>query len=103
MNWTLHRSLHKRGLTQTSLAKCALCPQDDPKELEFDHIHGRAYEVRKLSYSARMKRYERQAELKLIRLLCGPCNLAERKRNDNGAHIRTEHASLVPLTADLPY
>lgn len=71
--------------------------------LEFDHINGRHYVVSKLSYSARMKRYEREAELNLIRLLCKDCNLAERKKNDNGQFIPTAAAALVPLTPDIPY
>jgi hypothetical protein len=50
-----------------------------------------------------MKRYEREAELGLLRLLCGPCNRDQRIQNDNGRHIRTEHAGLVPLTDELPY
>jgi len=50
-----------------------------------------------------MKRYEREAELGLLRLLCKPCNLAQRKTNDHGRFIPTIHASLVPLTAALPF
>ena len=50
-----------------------------------------------------MNRYKREHELGQLRLLCGPCNLAERKTNDNGAFIPTIHASLVPLTADIPF
>ena len=33
----------------------------------------------------------------------GPCNKAMRIKNDNGAHIRTEHGSLVPLTPEMPF
>ncbi|MDE2103428.1 MAG: hypothetical protein KGL39_39670 [Patescibacteria group bacterium] len=83
--------------------KCALCNETDPTKLQFDHINGRAYNPNQLSYGARLKRYEREAELNLLRLLCESCNLAERKVNDNGQYIRTEHASLVPLTPDMPF
>ena len=105
---TLHRTTRYAKAIRAKLiaqlgGKCDLGPEDDPDKLEFDHIFGRAYNPSELSYGARMKRYEREAELKQLRLLCGPCNLAERKRNDNGAHIRTEHAALVPLTANLTY
>ena len=82
---------------------CALCPERDPDRLQFDHIGGAAYKRNRLSYSARMKRYEREAELGLLRLLCKPCNLAQRKTNDHGRFIPTIHASLVPLTAALPF
>lgn len=71
--------------------------------MEFDHINGRAYNPNQLSYSARLARYEREAALGELRLLCGPCNKAIRVKNDNGAHIRTEHASLVPLTGNMPF
>jgi hypothetical protein len=84
-------------------SKCDLCPETDEAKLEFDHINGRNYNPNTLSYRARMNRYEREAELGLIRLLCGDCNKKERKTNDNGQHIRTEHASLVPLTAAMPF
>ena len=83
--------------------KCELCGEDDPAALEFDHKHGRAYNANALSYCARMIRYRREAELKQLRLLCGPCNKSVRHKNDNGQFIRTNHAALVPLTADLPY
>lgn len=81
--------------------KCDLC--GSVEDLEFDHKHGREYNPRDLSYSARMKRYERETELGLIRLLCRKCNLKARHTDDNGHHIRTEHAGLVPLTKNLPF
>ena len=71
--------------------------------LQFDHIEGARYRHNELSYLARMNRYKREQELGLLRLLCGPCNLKERKANDNGQWIPTAHASLVPLTENLPY
>lgn len=80
-----------------------LCQEDDPAVLQFDHIYGALYQHNRLSYSARMKRYEREAELGQLRLLCASCNLKERKRNDNGQCIPTMAAALVPLTEDLPY
>lgn len=80
---------------------CVLCGEDNPDELEFDHVHGRDYEPRKLSYSARMARYRREAAQGLLRLLCKACNLAVRKRNDNGQCVPT--AFDVPLTQDIPF
>ena len=72
-------------------------------ELQFDHIQGARYQHNELSYLARMNRYKREHELGLLRLLCKPCNLKERKTNNNGQWIPTAHASLVPLTEAMPF
>lgn len=69
--------------------KCVLCQKDDPDKLEFDHINGRNYEPRKLSYKMRMIRYRREAAKGELRLLCGDCNRRERKTNDNGQYVPT--------------
>ena len=107
MNIVCRQTRYARALRAKLIAqlggKCALCSESDPARLEFDHIHGARFRHNQLSYSARMKRYEREVELGQIRLLCAPCNKAERRTNDNGQYIRTAHASLVPLTPDLPY
>ena len=83
--------------------KCFRCGQEDPDKLEFDHIFGRDYDPRTLSYSARLKRYERESELGLLRLACGDCNKAVRVANDNGQWVRTEHADQVERTDDIPF
>ena len=80
---------------------CVKCGAVD--NLQFDHIDGARWRHNELSYLARMNRYKREHELGLLRLLCGDCNRAERKQDDRGRFIPTAHASLVPLTADLPY
>lgn len=79
--------------------KCVKCGEDNQEELEFDHIYGRAYEARKLSSSARMARYKREAAANKLRILCGDCNKAERKKNDAGAHVKT--GELIPLTMEM--
>jgi 5-methylcytosine-specific restriction endonuclease McrA len=96
------RALRAKLIVQLG-GQCKNCGCDDPDELEFDHIHGVQYQHNRLSYSARMKRYEREAALDQLRLLCGPCNRAERKKNDNGEFIATRHHSLVPLTKEMPF
>lgn len=98
---TLYARNLKAQLIQKLGGKCERCQQDDPEVLEFDHIHGRDYKVHELSFSARMARYKREAEDGLLRLLCGPCNLAERKTNDAGQHVAT--ISHIPKTADMPF
>lgn len=70
-------------------AKCAKCGETEDDKLEFDHIHGRAYDVNKLSYRQRMTRYRDEAARNLIRILCGVCNRAERKKHENGSFCRT--------------
>ena len=78
---------------------CARCGEANEEKLEFDHIHGRDYYPRDLSYLQRLNRYAQEAEAGLIRLLCKECNLAVRKTADNGRHIPTN--AVVPRTADL--
>lgn len=77
--------------------KCAICQETDPAKLEFDHIHGRDYTPNKLSYRQRMTTYRREAEKKLIRILCSDCNLAERKTHENGRHCRTNENPIRTL------
>ena len=98
------RALRAKLIEQLG-GKCALCLEADPAKLQFDHIHGAHYVHNRLSSSARMKRYEREAELGLIRLLCGPCNLAERRRDDNGRCLRTINhtGGIIPLTPYMPF
>jgi hypothetical protein len=98
---TLYARRVKAELIEMLGGKCELCPQDDPKVLEFDHILGRDYKLHQLSFSARMARYKREAADGLLRLLCGPCNLAERKTNDAGQHVAT--SSHIQKTADMPF
>jgi hypothetical protein len=82
-------------------AFCVDCGEDDEEKLEFDHIHGRHYEPRKLSYRQRMIRYRREVERGELAVVCGDCNLKRRKTNDNGQHVPT--ICDVPLTADIPF
>jgi hypothetical protein len=81
--------------------KCELCPEDDPAKLEFDHKNGRDYDVSKLSSTARLARYAREAEKGEGRLLCGPCNLRERKRDDNGNCVPT--IAVIEKTGEIPF
>ena len=102
------QTIYARALRAKLIAilegKCAICgATEDETRLQFDHVTGALYKHNQLSYSARMKRYEREQELGVLRLLCGPCNRAERKKNDNGQFIPTREAALVPLTADMPF
>lgn len=84
-------------------SKCERCGNDNVDVLEFDHRYGRDWEPRKTSYYSRMVRYRREIEQGggLIRLLCGKCNLAERKTNDNGRHVKT--SAVVELTDNIPF
>jgi hypothetical protein len=100
----LHRSTRYAKRIRAELieqlgGRCALCGEDDEGVLEFDHPFGRDWTPNRLSYSSRMARYKREADAKLLRLLCADCNLSERKRNDNGVFVPTNAA--VPLTQPL--
>jgi 5-methylcytosine-specific restriction endonuclease McrA len=96
---TQYASKMKRVLIELLGGRCALCPEDDPDKLEFDHINGRDYEPRQLSYSARLAKYKREAAAGKLRLLCGPCNREARKKNDNGAWVPT--AAVIETTAEI--
>jgi hypothetical protein len=87
--------------------KCAKAgqPGASPCEgaLEFDHFNGRDYNPNKLSSSARMARYKREAERGELQLLCAKHNLEARVKNDNGKFLRTEHAEEVCRTSHMAF
>jgi hypothetical protein len=91
----------KAELVKSMGGICALCGENNPEKLEFDHKDGRDYEANKLSYSARLARYKREFEAGLLRLLCSDCNLSERKKNDNGAFVPT--TSVIERTIEIPF
>lgn len=75
--------------------KCAECPETDPRKLQFDHPNGRDWEPSKLSYSARMKRYEREVNENKVRLLCEPCNLRNRAQHPDGTFYPTANRTVA--------
>ena len=88
----LHRNtLRARELRDMLMAQmggcCSKC--GSVEELEFDHIHGRSYELSKLFYLQRMNRYVAEWSRKELRILCAQCNKAERKTDDEGKFITT--------------
>lgn len=97
------QTLWARALRQTLIkqlgGKCVLCPESDPRKMEFDHKDGRDWVPNKLSYSARMKRYQREADAGKLRLLCQDCNLKAREKADSGAFVPT--GSNVPRTTPI--
>lgn len=100
---TLYARRIKAELIERLGGKCELCPCADPDALEFDHIDGRDWTVNRLSYSARLAKYQREAEDGLLRLLCGPCNRAVRVVNDNGKWVPTSARKELPRTAEIPF
>jgi hypothetical protein len=82
-------------------AFCVDCGEDAEDKLEFDHINGRDYEARKLSYRQRMIRYRREAARGELAVVCSDCNLKRRKKNDNGQHVPT--ICDVSLTNNIPF
>jgi len=80
--------------------KCSNPECGATENLEFDHINGRSYDPNKLSYCQRLIRYTKEAARGELRILCGTCNLAARKKHENGSFCRTEHEPVV--TAPLP-
>jgi 5-methylcytosine-specific restriction endonuclease McrA len=99
---TIYAQRLKRELMELLGGKCELCSEDDPDKLEFDHVNGRDYVVSELSFSARLARYRREAEAKELRLLCGACNLGQRKKDDNG-HRFVATAARIERTDKMPF
>lgn len=91
----------KAELIEQLGSKCVKCGTTE--DLEFDHKNGRDYDPQKLSYSARLARYKREADRGEIRLLCGRCNKAARATNDNGAWIPTKDAAHVTRTTHMDF
>lgn len=89
----------KEKLIQQLGGGCAICGAKT--KLQVDHINRRDYDVRKLSFSARIARYKREAAAGLLRLLCEFHNLKERKTNDHGAHVPT--AAVIERTESIPF
>jgi 5-methylcytosine-specific restriction endonuclease McrA len=58
---TIYARKVRQELIKKLGGKCVLCGENDLEKLEFDHINGRNYDPRKLSYSARLARYKREA------------------------------------------
>lgn len=79
--------------------KCTDC--GTVEGLEFEHPQGRDWVVNMFSSSARMARYQREADAGLLSLLCGACNKAKRKRNDNEKFVPTN--SNPPITDNIPF
>lgn len=96
---TLSVRRSRAALIEKLGAVCKRCGEANTDKLEFDHINGRDYEPCKLSSSSRMARYKREAERGELRLLCGDCNKAVRKTNDNGQFVPT--ASTVEKTVEI--
>lgn len=69
------RDYHRRrlALIEKLGGKCAWpkgCGEDRVEKLHIDHVNGRGWEPREVSSHMRMKRYEAEAELGLLRVLC---------------------------------
>lgn len=64
----------RANLVKTLGGCCAECGSTD--HLEIDHPYGRDWVPRRLTHYARIRRYIREAQEGLVRLLCKDCNLS---------------------------
>lgn len=69
--WAVKR---RHELIEELGGKCALCGESKYEKLEFDHIHGKDWSARGMSTDQRMCRYQKEAKLGLIQILCKDCN-----------------------------
>lgn len=76
---------------------CWCCGVGEP--LEVDHIDGRDYSLRKLSFSHRISRYRREWTEGKIQLLCPDCNRAKVKgtRYPRPEKVEVECEEMVPF------
>lgn len=51
---------------------CVRCGND--QVIEFDHIHGRDWDIKAVNQLTRTRRYLREARAGLLQPLCKPCN-----------------------------
>lgn len=61
-------------LIQALGGECEQCGEDDPYELEIDHINGRDWTPSKVSSSQRVSIYRREAREGKLQVLCHYCN-----------------------------
>lgn len=64
-----------QALVQKLGGRCANIDCAEPfRNLEIDHINGRDWDIRKFSQMGRVRRYEKEALLGLLQVLCTSCN-----------------------------
>ena len=60
-----------KNLIQKLGGRCAMIDCAEPyKNLEIDHIDGRDWDLTKFSQMGRVRKYEKEAELGLLQVLC---------------------------------
>lgn len=74
-SWKKRDAKAKQGrldLIEQLGAYCRLC--HSTKDLTIEHINKRAWQIRKYNQAQRLEIYKREAEEKLITVLCYSCN-----------------------------
>jgi len=60
---------------------CVRCGQDDPEELQLDHIRGRDWVLNRVSSDQRARRLRQEATEGKLQVLCAACNKAKQKED----------------------
>lgn len=71
--------------------KCAEC--GSIKELTFDHIHGRTWDIKAVHATKRLRIYTQEAKDGKLQLLCLTCNSAK-GQPDNDPFVPTEESEV---------
>lgn len=62
--------------------ECVGCGETDEELLQFDHIHGRDWDVTKVSSTTRLKNYLYEALAGRLQVLCISCNSSKNRPDE---------------------
>lgn len=68
--------------------KCVRCGFNDPRALQFDHIHGDGFKEKGKYYIGFLKRLLANPDFETYQLLCANCNWIKRYENNENPNVQ---------------